>query len=185
MSNKVGDCMGRNKFTPNEIVLLDEYAELILYDKNNIECARSKIDLEEVDRVSKYKWNYTNGYVRNVKKGMFLHNFILNRTPNKVDVVDHINRDRCDNRKHNLRVVDYTINGFNKGKQSNNTSGHVGVSWEKSRGKWEVHIKRNRKKIFLGYFENLEDAVKRRKQAELEFYNELRNEEHDINTFFK
>lgn len=49
---------------------------------------------------------------------------------------------------------------------SNNTSGHTGVYWNGRRGKWSAEIRRGRKRTYLGSFENLEDAVRARKEAE-------------------
>lgn len=182
---EMGKLLTRTKFDPNEIVIYNDYADIIIYDKNNKERCRSKIDLEDVALASKYKWSYSGGYCYNHKNRIHLHNVILNRAPDKITTVDHINRDRMDNRKSNLRIADYTLNGFNKGKQSNNTSGYVGVSWDKQKQKWEAHIKINRKKKFLGYFDDVGDAVKARHDAEIEYYGELRNNKYDKNTVFK
>lgn len=80
--------------------------------------------------------------------------------------IDHINRNRSDNRIANLRDVSHKQNQQNKSKSSTNTSGHPGVSWYKPYSKWVAKIKHNYKHIHLGYFENLEDAVAARKAAE-------------------
>jgi hypothetical protein len=109
----------------------------------------------------------------------------FNPIEDTLHTVDHFNRNRLDNQKENLRIVNYHINGFNKGKQSNNTSGYVGVSFDKGRNKWESHIKINRKKIHLGRFENIEDAINARLEAEIKYYGMLRNPEYDTNTVFK
>lgn len=86
------------------------------------------------------------------------------------DQIDHINRNRSDNRIANLRDVSHKQNGQNAGKYSHNTSGHTGVSWHKQSSKWRATIKHNQKKIHLGYFENLEDAVAARKAGELKYW---------------
>lgn len=182
---EMGRLYKRTVFDPNEIVLKDKFAEVILYNAKHEEVARSKIDLEDVERVEQYKWGYTNGYCINNSNQVFLHNFILNRKPSEDDVVDHINRNRLDNRRSNLRVVDYRMNGFNKGMQSNNTSGYVGVSWDKGKGKWEASIKSNRKKIFLGYYDDIKDAAQAREKAELKYFGEIRDKRFDKNTIFK
>ncbi len=85
------------------------------------------------------------------------------------DQIDHINRNRSDNRISNLREATNKQNQQNTGKQSNNTSGHPGVSWYKQSSKWVARIRHNQKLIHLGYFENLEDAIAARKAAE-KFY---------------
>ncbi len=82
------------------------------------------------------------------------------------DQLDHINRDRADNRISNLREVTNKQNGQNASKRSDNKSGHPGVYWDKQKSKWRALITHNQKDIHLGYFENLEDAVAARKAAE-------------------
>ena len=184
MSDKITN--RRTRRTPNEIIVYDDYAEVILYNRHNEENGRAIIDIEDIEKVSKYKWGTEkSGYVRNVKYSLSLHQLIIGFMPEKPNVIDHINRNRCDNRRSNLRIVDFSINGFNKGKQSNNTSGHVGVSWDKAKNKWASHIKKHGKKKFLGHFDDLQEAIECRKEAEIEFYNEPRNEEYDKNTVFK
>lgn len=86
------------------------------------------------------------------------------------DQIDHINRNRSDNRISNLREATNKQNLQNAGKYSNNTSGHTGVSWYKREFKWQAHIKHNCKKIHLGYFTNLEAATAARKAAELRYW---------------
>ncbi len=82
------------------------------------------------------------------------------------DQLDHINRNRADNRIANLREVTNKQNMQNAGKYSHNTSGHPGVYWDKKRSKWRATIRHNQKLIHLGYFSILEDAIAARKAAE-------------------
>jgi hypothetical protein len=80
--------------------------------------------------------------------------------------VDHINRNRSDNRISNLREVTNKQNGQNASKRSDNTSGHPGVCWYKRDSKWQAKITHNQKKIHLGYFSILAEALSARKAAE-------------------
>jgi hypothetical protein len=73
--------------------------------------------------------------------------------------VDHINRDKSDNRWANLRPASRRENEGNKGLLSNNTSGHRGVSWYKRTRKWSAKGKRDGRQIHLGYFDTLEEAA--------------------------
>jgi hypothetical protein len=52
----------------------------------------------------------------------------------------------------------------------NNTSGHKGVWFDKSRGKWSAYINVHRKKIHLGRYTKIEDAIKARELAEDEYF---------------
>lgn len=82
------------------------------------------------------------------------------------DQIDHINRIRTDNRISNLRDVTQKQNQQNRSKPSNNTSGHPGVHWNESISKWVATITHNQKRIHLGYFSILEEAIAARKAAE-------------------
>lgn len=79
--------------------------------------------------------------------------------------VDHINGVRTDNRIANLRVVDTAGNAKNKRMPDSNTSGAVGVSWDKSRNRWAAYIKVSGKKVSLGRFKDFSAAVARRVEA--------------------
>lgn len=80
--------------------------------------------------------------------------------------VDHINGIRDDNRLSNLRTVTRTQNARNQCIRSTNTSGHMGVSWEKGKHRWVAHIRVDGKLIKLGRFRVFDDAVRARKDAE-------------------
>lgn len=164
---------------PNEIIIYDDYSEIILYNKDNEETARSIIDLEDVEKVKHIKWSKTtSGYVSGKdknEKNILLHRY-LTECPDDM-VVDHINHNTLDNRKNNLRVCTKQQNEMNKLLYSHNTSGVSGVSYYKRKEKWASKIIVNNKTIFLGYFDNKEDAIGVRKQAEKEYYGKYRHQE--------
>lgn len=81
------------------------------------------------------------------------------------DQIDHIDRDKTNNRLHNLRQATNAQNRQNMPVQRNNTSGCSGVYFHKQRGKWAAEIKHNRKKRHLGLFCAKEDAVHAYQQA--------------------
>jgi hypothetical protein len=87
--------------------------------------------------------------------------------PDKDMVIDHINGDKRDNRLQNLRLVTHSENSKNLSRSKSNLSGVVGV--HKRDGKWIAQIRNNYKHIALGSFDNFEDAVAARKEAELEY----------------
>jgi hypothetical protein len=82
--------------------------------------------------------------------------------------VDHINRDRLDNRWENLRSVSHSENNRNKRINRNNTSGKMGVVWHKRKQRWEARISDNHIRKCLGYFDSLDDAIAAREKAERE-----------------
>ena len=75
--------------------------------------------------------------------------------------IDHKNGDRSDNRIENLRVVSVIENARNRGVSKSNTSGTVGVCWNKSRNKWQAVIGGK----FVGYFDDKETAALARQAA--------------------
>lgn len=128
------------------------------------------IDTNDLARVSKHKWNINGrGYVWAKDVGS-LHRFILNYN-GKLDI-DHINRNKLDNRKINLRVTTRTQNNYNQGLRSNNKSGIKGVSWCRFKSKWRAYIWNKGKFISYGYHLNKEDAIKARKDAEKKYIKE-------------
>ena len=103
-------------------------------------------------------------YNRRVHKLVALH-FLDNNKP----FVDHINNNKLDNKKSNLRYVTPSENNMNRQMAENNTSGFKGVYWKVKTKKWFARICVNRTIIHLGYFDNIEDA----KQARINKANEL------------
>lgn len=100
--------------------------------------------------------------------GSLLMHRVLMQTPDGLDT-DHINRNRLDNRRGNLRCVDRAQNNYNTAIWVNNTSGHKGVSWNKRTKSWRAYIggggsMGSRRE--LGHFKNIEDAVAARLAAE-------------------
>ncbi len=90
-------------------------------------------------------------------------------------LIDHINRNRMDNRIVNLRCVHRSYNAHNTGIRANNTSGMTGVRRRSSRGSalykpcWEAYISVEGVRHQLGYFETMEEAIAARKSAEERF----------------
>jgi hypothetical protein len=72
--------------------------------------------------------------------------------------VDHRNGVRHDNRWDNLREATPVEQGQNIKKHVDNTSGFVGVSFDRTKGKWRAAIGVNLRQVFLGYFDTPEEA---------------------------
>jgi hypothetical protein len=81
--------------------------------------------------------------------------------------LDHINRNRSDNRICNLRIASPALNAQNASIRKDNKSGVQGVSWHKATKKWVVQISKQGKTTHVGLFESIKDAVAAREQAEL------------------
>ena len=170
-----GEIPDKSRYEPNIIIISDNYAEILLYNKKLEEIARAIIDIETVGLVKDYQWHIQDKQHVSVKinsKTVYLHRLITNCPEDMV--CDHINNNPLDNRKENLRICTVQQNGFNRKLNRNNTSGYSGVTWSGSRGKWRVGITVNQKVIALGSYVNLEDAVVARKKAEEKYFGDFR-----------
>lgn len=130
-----------------------------------------KVDKDLMKKIPKSGWWInSHGYaVRQVKVGgkrnnTYLHHLVL--PAKKGFDIDHINRNKLDNRLKNLRYVTRSQNIYNMGLKTNNTSGHKGVTWDKRRNKWRAYIGGSVARKELGSFKNKSDAIKARKNAE-------------------
>jgi hypothetical protein len=104
--------------------------------------------------------------VRREGRTLQLHRLLLDAPPNVW--VDHVNGDKLDNRRLNIRFCSPGQNAMNKGMNTNNTSGHKGIDWRN--GKWRASIRLNTRRIHLGYFIKLADAIAVRTKVEVELF---------------
>lgn len=91
---------------------------------------------------------------------------------------DHHNKNKLDNRRENLVKCTCQENNMNRSKNSNNTSGFIGVVWNKRRKKWIAQIMVDYRNIRLGEFIDKEDAIKTRLEAEVKYFGEFAPQKH-------
>lgn len=134
------------------------------------------IDDEDAKFFMENRWNITNGYVRKLASGRtktrYLHQFISGIYDGRVD---HINRNRLDNRKENLRRATHSQNLANRGLQSNNTSGYKGVRFRAERGTYEARIKVTGVELFIGSYKTAVEAAQAYNQRALIEFGEFAN----------
>jgi len=135
------------------------------------------VDDEDFINLAMNIWHYDCGYAartthENGKKKTIRMHAVINKTPKGLHT-DHINRNKLDNRKENLRTCSLSQNLRNRGKQSNNTSGYKGVCWHKRANKWVVFIEVNKKQLYLGLHENIIDAARTYNAAAKKHYGEF------------
>jgi len=142
------------------------------------------VDDEDFEELNKYNWcvRYDKGtksyYARRslkrnkdgVRRSSIMHRHIIK--PKKGFVVDHINHDTLDNRRCNLRSVTRSQNQMNQVLLGRNKSGVTGVRWIQSNQKWMAQITKDKKQIYLGYFEDKQDAIEARKEAVIKYFGE-------------
>lgn len=135
-------------------------------------------DEEDYKLLSEYKlYINSDGYVlgKKDKESVIQISKLLMNTPVGM-VIDHINHNRSDIRRGNLRVCTYSQNNMNTRPRENTKSGVTGVNWHHT-GRWRVRITVEGKTIRLGYFKNLSEAIEVRKQAEIKYFGEFRYKE--------
>ena len=134
------------------------------------------VDDDLFDYLNQWKWHYMKGYAtRRVYHGskdnfedIYMHR-LINNTPEGLQT-DHINRNKSDNQKINLRTVTSSQNKMNIGVRVDNSSGHRGVWFDKERGKWAAEIMVNKKKTHLGRFQFLDQAILAREKGEKKYH---------------
>jgi hypothetical protein len=125
-------------------------------------CGKVALVESDYEWLMQWKWEYnqTTGIAirRDFSQGrakpicIAMHRLIMN-APAEL-VVDHINHNRLDNQRSNLRLATVAENCRNQMayKNSRSTSQYKGVYWHKCSRKWHARIKVNYKDIYLGGF---------------------------------
>ena len=111
--------------------------------------------------------------VPGVHRTIFLHRVIL--SPPDGYFVDHINMNRLDNRRCNLRIATKAQNSYNRPARRDNTSGYKGV-WFRSNVKnkcWIAEIRINGKKIHIGTYQTKEEAALAYNEAAKKYHGEF------------
>ena len=136
-------------------------------------------DLEDYHKIKDYCWRKsTNGYIveHHSQNGQHIFNYMHRLITNapKGMMVDHINHNKSDNRKSNLRVCTHAQNSRNMRPHKNRVSG---VYWCESRKKYVAQITYKCKTKTLGYFTTENEAIQTRKQAQDKYFGEFQFKE--------
>lgn len=123
------------------------------------------VDDRDYRLMSMVGWTLVSGYASG--RQVYAHHVVMGvkfdrlgrRILPKGKVVDHINGNKLDNRRSNLRWVTESVNMFNRPKQANNTSGFKGVSLDRN-GRWLAQIVVKGQHKWLGAWDNKEAAAR-------------------------
>ena len=155
------------------------------------------IDAEDYDLVNGINWSktksgYIRGYCKNKKQYIEIHRLIMGLSKGDIELVDHSNRIKTDNRKTNLRICNDFQNAVNK--SASGKSKYLGVTFHRSiksytlkSGEKKVSdtsgffakITSNKKQMYLGRFKTEIDAAKAYNEAAVKYHGEFAN----LNTF--
>lgn len=160
----------------NDVNFYNDYVGIVLRNRALEVVGESFVSLDMYNVVKNYKWHLTNyGYARTggwEKKALLMHRLLFNKCPNGL-YIDHINGNRLDNRKENIRFCTTAQNAMNSISKWKHTKCKTkGVSFDKIKNKYRAYIKINQKQVFGGYFKTEEDAVNARIILEQKYFKE-------------
>lgn len=138
---------------------------------------QTEVDDDLYDWLNQWKWYYKkqpdgnggyacrtlNARIGNRNKTLRMHNMILPPSPGYL--TDHEDTNKLNNQRSNLRYCNRAENTRNGPARVNNTSGHKGIYWHKRDKAWRVQLTVDYKKIFIGNYQNIEEAVRSRDTA--------------------
>ena len=139
------------------------------------------VDEEDYERLNQSRWHFDSGirrgYAARIETStgervrIHLHRLVINAPADKL--VDHINGDKLDNRKANLRLCSHSENMKNYPRPKTNKSGYVGVYWHKKNKRWCASIALNGKNKLVGCFLDKESAAFARDEAAKKHHGEF------------
>lgn len=141
---------------------------------NNKKECYATIDDEDYDSIRQYRWVLSRGYAiysgceGGKKFTISMHRLIMN--PKKHEQIDHINRDRLDNRKSNLRICTHAQNCQNTSRRGGR-SGYRGV--RKDWNRYEAIIVAHGIKYALGRFDTAREAAEAYNEAAIKYHGEF------------
>lgn len=137
----------------------------------------ANVDDEDYEWLNQWTWCIRNGYASRTYKlsgkdySIYMHRLIAN-TPLGMET-DHIDRNKLNNQRINLRKCSATENLQNSRKHKDNKSGYKGVSYHNQCGKWTARIKANGIYKHIGLFANPEEAAHAYDEAARKYYGEF------------
>ena len=161
-SHAGGQNKGKNRFTINgdTIIGITQQGDLFFFDR------------DDYDRVSQHYWQrHHSGYFFSSIDGkrIALHRFIMDAKPGQK--VDHINHQKENSKKSNLRFITSGMNKANASLAKNNTSGVTGISYRPN-NTWIARLMIDGVSHYYGQFKNKEDAIAARSAAEEKYFGE-------------
>lgn len=183
-SRACGNTLRRRTPRPSSVSIHDDgvTASVPLYAVNGSIKGYTLIDAADAEWAVQWRWSlWPDGYAfrcRRVEETdggkaryvvTFLHRELMGLVRGDDLEVDHINRDRLDNRRSNLRVVTKQGNRQNMPSHNGSSSRFRGVHWAALQQKWRARIRVNGKNMHLGLFDNEDEAGAAARAARLQY----------------
>jgi hypothetical protein len=148
---------------------------------------RAMVDDDLYDWLNQWKWYYKEqsdghgGYAARTlnavwggpwpNKTLRMHELILPPPPGYE--TDHSDINKLNNQRNNLRLATKSQQRWNESMRSTNSSGYKGIYWHKRDKKWRVQLGVNYKKVYIGNYAKLEDAIEAYKKAVNKYHGEF------------
>lgn len=140
--------------------------ELFSYDKDTglftwlVDRGRNKTKGKVISTISNHGYVQTSFNDKKIRMHRMAWIYVFGYIPDGY-VIDHINRNRADNRIENLRLVASEENSKNCNKAKNNKSGYTGIFWDNTKNSYIVTVG----KKYIGRCKNIEDAITLREHS--------------------
>ena len=138
------------------------------------------VDDDDYEYLNQFKWHIvsgryaaTNMKINGKSKSIYLHRFIMKVS--KDMQVDHVDNNKLNNLKTNLRICTHAQNNINRPVRSNSKSGFKGVIFYRKLKKYIARIRFNKKEYYLGCYIEIKDAAKAYNAAALKYHGEFAN----------
>jgi hypothetical protein len=134
--------------------------------KDGSAAAWAVVDLADFEDVARFNWSQaSNGYAqRGSGKGrgvtcILMHRYLLGLSPGDGMVGDHIDRDRLNHRRENLRALPSIAANRQNTSSRGGTSSYRGVNWSSQRGKWTAEVMVAGRRRYQGFFTSEQEAA--------------------------
>jgi hypothetical protein len=148
------DCKRKRELESQPIVRNEDGVAIIAVNERGRSPQYALVDDDDYRELQQYAWSIDpQGYAQNNRRGKCsqMSRWIMKETDRTI-VIDHINNNRLDNRKANLRKASFSQNSHNRVKSANKDSTYMGVC--RSRGKWIGYVAKDGKTYYSGTFDD-------------------------------
>ena len=131
------------------------------------------VDASDYEWLSRYTWHLSNGYAFRWEKGrrIYMHSDIMQPPTDKL--ADHVDSNRANNCRSNLRVCTQAENLLNTCKRHGTRSRFKGVFYDMRFGKWFAQCRLKGKRHWRGYFDDESEAARAYDHMAVELFGEF------------